>query len=982
MTPEEWQRVRPILESALELECAQRPSYLDRECSEPSLRHEVESLIAAHELAGTAPLNGEAAPGFVAENEARFRLPLGKRIGVYEIAGQIAVGGMGAVYCAVRADGQYKQQVALKVVRSELGAESTATRFRNERQILASLDHSNIAKILDGGTTADGLPYFVMEFIDGLPITEYCDVHELSIDARLNLFRTVCSAVHYAHQHLVIHRDLKPSNILVTAEGIPKLLDFGIAKILDPGLVQETMTMTAAGLWMMTPEYASPEQFRGAAVTTATDVYSLGLVLYELLTGSAAYNFSSRMPHEIARVVLETDPKKPSTAIRGKDGIAEQGEKAPPATEAIGNVRGDSPEKLRKRISGDLDNIVMKAIRKEPGERYSSADQLSEDIRRHLEHLPVLARKSTLAYRCRKYVLRHKVGVAAAALVFLSLLTGVVLTLREARIARANQRRAEERFKDVRELASSLIFEVHDAIRDLPGSTPARKQIVAKALKYLDNLAREPQNDPALLRELAAGYRRIGEVDASNLGDPAGAVASYKKAIAIRQDLLGSRYANLDDLVEFTQASRLAAGASLSVDGQTATTLQTYQRMAKMLEQAQVLHPGNVAVLRELMWNYWSQAGLLAGGLGLSNLGDVVSALPARRRQLELAEQVCALEPTNPDFRRDLAASLGLMGDLLYDSGEENEASQDYVKAQKILETLVVESPKPKVLQGLYDSHYRMVTIKIEQGDLQGATLDAGRALEIANQLSAADPKNTVPRLLLVAAYSYVAITKSWSKDRQAAESAIMSAMNIDTELVKNNPSGNEFRKMQAVHFEEAGEVFQKLEEPSKALHAYEECSATFSRMQSKDPADVGLRFYLAACYNGMGSALGELHRPDEAEVLHKKALNLTQSDTTKNSPNEEALYRIADSYSGLGKEEEALAAEPGQTQLKQTEHWENSRAYYERSLRVWGQVKRPKRLSPEGIGCIEPAVVSRRLAAVNKTLRRLQATTAETARP
>lgn len=287
------------------------------------------------------------------------------------------------------------------------------------------------------------LPYFVMEFIDGLPITDYCDRHKLSIDARLKIFRTVCSAVQFAHQRPVIHRDLKPSNIFVTSEGLRTLLDFRIAKILDPNVLPENVTMTVAGFWLMTLEYASPEQLRSETITTATDVYSLGLVLYEMLTGHRAYPLPSRMPHEIARVVLDTDPEKPSAAIRRTAPVREENtDKAPLTPELVSDLRSDSPEKLRHRLAGDLDNIVLKAIAKEPRERYSSAEQLSDDIRRHLEHLPVLALKSTVAYRCRKYVLRHKIGVAAAALIFLSLLTGMVLTLHEARIARANQLRA------------------------------------------------------------------------------------------------------------------------------------------------------------------------------------------------------------------------------------------------------------------------------------------------------------------------------------------------------------------------------------------------------------------------------------------------------------------------------------------------------------------------------------------------------------
>jgi serine/threonine protein kinase len=306
---------------------------------------------------------------------------------------------------------------------------------------------------------------------------------------------------------------------LINAEGVPKLLDFGIAKILDPDVRPENATLTAAGRWLMTPEYASPEQLRGEAITTATDVYALGLVLYQLFARRQAYRLESHMPHEMARAVIESEPEKPSAAIRRV------------GPELVGRWRGDSPEKWQRRLAGDLDNIVMKAIRKEPRERYSSVDQLSEDLWRHLEGLPVTARKSTVGYRCRKFVSRHKAGVTAAALVLLSLVSGIAVTLREARIARANENRAEK--PDVRKLANSLIFEIHDSIKDLAGGTPTRKLLVERALEYLDSLAREAGGDRSLQLELASAYGRVGDVqgsaDYANLGDTPGALASYRK---------------------------------------------------------------------------------------------------------------------------------------------------------------------------------------------------------------------------------------------------------------------------------------------------------------------------------------------------------------------------------------------------------------------------------------------------------------------
>jgi len=407
LTPEQWQRVRPILESALELDSANRASFLDVACVDASLRWELDSLIASHEQAGTDVLNPVSSPNLNLDEEPRFRLPSGKRIGAYEILEEIAVGGMGAVYRAIRADGQYKQQVALKIVRSELGTELTATRFKNERQILATLNHPNIARILDGGTTAEGMSYFVMELVEGQRLDEYCDTNKLATTERLHLFLQVCSAVQYAHQHLVIHRDLKPGNILVNVECVPKLLDFGIAKILESSEGADQPEQTLSLVRLLTPEYASPEQVKGEPITTASDVYSLGVVLYELLTGRTPYYVPTRTPHEFSRAICEAAPEKPSTAARRKQLPTGTGERKGTDDSALSAVREGSTEKLSKRLRGDLDNIVLMALHKEPQRRYVSVEQFAQDIRRHLEHLPVTARKDTAAYRASKFITRH-----------------------------------------------------------------------------------------------------------------------------------------------------------------------------------------------------------------------------------------------------------------------------------------------------------------------------------------------------------------------------------------------------------------------------------------------------------------------------------------------------------------------------------------------------------------------------------------------
>ncbi len=355
--------------------------------------------------------------------------PAGRLIGPYKIIRKIGHGGMGSVFLAARADDQYRKQVAIKLVKRGMDTDFIVSRFLSERQILASLDHPNIASLFDGGATADGLPYFVMEDIEGLPINEYCDTHNLSTTERLKLFSIVCAAVHYAHRKHIIHRDIKPTNILVTADGMPKLLDFGIAKILDPDLSIQTTGRTATARRLMTPGYASPEQVRGESVTTASDIYSLGVLLYELLTGHRPYHVRNRATDEIARVICEQEPEKPSTAItrieevHGDDGLRP----IRLTPESVSKTRDGSPEKLRRRLAGDIDNIVLMAIRKEPRRRYESVEQFSEDIRRHLEGRPVRARKDTLSYRSAKFINRNRAAVIEVALSML--VVGLLIVL-------------------------------------------------------------------------------------------------------------------------------------------------------------------------------------------------------------------------------------------------------------------------------------------------------------------------------------------------------------------------------------------------------------------------------------------------------------------------------------------------------------------------------------------------------------------------
>ncbi|HEY2471549.1 MAG TPA: serine/threonine-protein kinase [Terracidiphilus sp.] len=742
MTPERWGQIKEALGSALDLPLQERTAFLKEYCAgDDSLRHEVEVLLEGEQKVEAKFLDesclADVAASLIATDENSW---IGRRVGPYQVVEQIGAGGMGEVYRAFRADDQYRQEVALKVIREGQDSGLVITRFKNERQILASLEHPNIARLLEGSATEKGQPYFAMELIEGEPITDYCDHHGLTITERLRLFLEVCAAVQFAHQHLVIHRDIKPGNILVTTKGVPKLLDFGIAKILESDTA-ESFDATMTAFRVCTPRYGSPEQMQGGQMTTASDVYSLGVVLYETLTGRSPYRMPSGSPQEIVKAICTGEAQRPSTAVF--KGYSAKDTRQTLSREEVSGLRGLTPDRLRKRLNGDLDNIVLKALEKDPRQRYRSVDQLQEDIRRHLENIPVVARTATAWYRASKFVIRHKTGVSFSAALALALVVGMVVTLYEAKIARQQRARAEMRFNDVRKLANSLIFEIHDSIRDLSGATPARRLLVARALEYLDSLSTEAAGDVSLERELANAYDRVGDLmgynGAANLGDFPGALRSYQKALAIREAAASSNPKDdslqLDVLNDYFRLSFVLMGS-----GDFAGALKTLQSGLPAAQKLAESHsdPQYVDVFAGIYW----QTGNIQ-----SSTGEFTKAAGSFRKAISIREPVAASNNTNPILRTHLAADYMGLATAYRGISDNSAALEASAKAIGILLDLSHADPTNATLREFLGEAYNNSAPLLERkGDVDRALDYYRKSNAIFSGLSKEDPANSLAR--------------------------------------------------------------------------------------------------------------------------------------------------------------------------------------------------------------------------------------------
>lgn len=522
MSTDSFDRLERLFKAAQLHPPEEREAFLDAACADnPTLREELESLLQADDEAEQDAFLGDLAADVPSEIlEAASQEPTKQnQIGPYQILRTLGHGGMGDVFLAVREE-PFKRYVALKVIRRGLDTQEVLQRFSMERQILASLNHSHISRLLDGGVTHEGLPYFAMEYVDGLPLTRYCDQRRLTLNQRLALFQTVCQAVHFAHQNLVIHRDLKPTNILVTKDGTVKLLDFGIAKLLNPHLSQVTLPVTRTEVRMMTPEYASPEQVRGEAMTTASDIYSLGVILYELLTGHRPYQLNKRSSAEIAKVVCEQDPERPSTMVTKTEPVRERDGTTRDVTPAlVGEARGVAPERLQRRLRGDLDNIVMMALRKEPGRRYSTVEQFSQDVENYLQGRPVIAHRDSRSYRAKKFVQRHRIETLAAAIIALLLISFSTFTaIQSGQVARERDEKELEAQKA--EQISSFLLDMFASAN--PSMAPrdtmmVRDWLEAGATRIETELSDQPEIQASLQFLIGQAYKNLGRDDKAEI---------------------------------------------------------------------------------------------------------------------------------------------------------------------------------------------------------------------------------------------------------------------------------------------------------------------------------------------------------------------------------------------------------------------------------------------------------------------------------
>lgn len=921
MTPERWQQIKDIFQAAMEQETGQCAEFLEKACAgDEELRREVESLLLADQGA-TNPLDAQ-----VSQIAATLLLPaepnqqmIGRRIGVYRVTGLIGQGGMGAVYRAARDDHQYDKEVAIKLVKGGLGPEFALQRFRRERQILARLEHPNIARLLDGGTTEDGWPYLVMEYIEGQTLSNYCNANSLSVSQRLELFRSVCAAVQYAHQNLIIHRDIKPSNILVTQDGTPKLLDFGIAKLLDP---EQSLTtaghdpgVTATAMRVMTPAYASPEQARGETVTTATDIYSLGVVLYELLTGQLPYDIKSSSLAEIEHVICDLEPAKPSEVVRRT------------STNSIKPGR-----RLSGELAGDLDNIILMALRKEAARRYQSVEQFAEDIRRHLQGMPVIARQDTIRYRAGKFARRHRWGVAASTLIAVLLISGAAFSNYQAR-------RAERRFQQVRKLANTFLFEFDGKIQNITGTTEARELLVNTALEYLDSLAKEAGNDAEFQYELATAYSRVADVQGNprmnNLGHTTEALASCRKALAMAQALVTSAPQNL-------KYQRLVAGLYFKQGhiqyqvGAYTEALAAHQQGVAIIEPLATKPNVLEADLAQLITGYRSLA-----DLEVEWVPAIATGVRHYRQALDISERRAQAFPSD-QAQYQLAVLHSELAYALLQVGDPHTSIRESLAALALFESLATRHPYETPYQHSLFVAYQH--LGMAQGQPMGVNLnDTATALQTfakmqssAQRLITADAKDQRAHDNLAVGLILIGETEAVTDPARGAATLRQALIEL---RAMSQASGDPFRYRLLQHetLTWLADAENRQANQTVALKHLRDAQAVWQTLSAEQPNEFSVKAQNCDMQQILAETLQAQSEFDGALTALRGALAFAESEKAAKPDDVKALWRLADCDQRFGHYYEALARhvkEPAERHAA----WKEACDWYQKSLQQWDE--------------------------------------------
>ncbi len=801
----------------------------------------------------------------------------GDMVGPYLLERLIGSGGMGSVWLAMRADGLLQRKVALKLPHLGAPTRGLVERMARERNILAVLEHPNIARLYDAGITSESLSYLALEYVEGEPIDTYCRNHGLDLRARLELIIQVARAVAYAHAHLIVHRDLKPSNIVVDREGKVRLLDFGIAALLNESdaelqLADTSLTRQIGGAW--TAHYASPEQVRGEPVSTSTDVYSLGVVLYELLTGRWPYELKRGDFLGTANTILTTEPPAPS--------------------------RISENASVSRKLQGDLDVIALKSLKKDVSQRYATMAEFADDIERHLRGEPVHAQADSLAYRAAKFARRNRIATISGALIAASLCLGMVATLWQAQRARfeeqaakAAQARAEQRFNDVRQLAHSLLFDYHDAIKDLPGATPVRARLVQDALKYLDSLAKESAGEPALQSELATAYERVGNIQGgtmfANLGDTRGALESEERALALRRQIVTSAPEDYD------------AKKDLALSYRTVGILE------------------------------WET-------------GDMQSALSQVDKALQILDPIAG-KPSAPDgLRGELAKTHDYIGRILADKGDAKEAQDHYATSIGLFEELLRADPtNQQLLRSLSVMREQVGTAFMLTGDLNDALASHQEALKLREQLSAAAPLNAdYQRTIAVSLYNIGEVLSALGRTRDALESYRRDAV-VAEKLFTADPANDEYRGDVSYSHIRIGDMLDKLGRPTEALRDYNRSLAMLEEGVRNDPSNLWKRSSLIEAHTKISRVLVRPN-PAQAAVEARAARNLMGS--TDLDPENAAIQSFfATTYADLADIYAALAKDAG---MQSHARWLTARDMHGQAEEIWRALEHRGALSSD----------------------------------